>query len=367
MFFYIVLLVLFVTFSWGFVDANMPLSKIEALQQIIFSKTVYPTAWYVASVALLISWYLWVLYRIRKGLLKSKHVWYLIGLTTAILMWSYPAMSNDVFNYIATAKLTYYWKENPYLVMPIEIPNESMLVFLQAANKVALYGPVWIILTAIPHFLGIGNLLATLFTFKLFIISWYCVLCYLIWIASGKKPWPLAFFALNPLVTLSTLVDGHNDVVMMALALGSFLYLKRGNFFICILLLLASILIKGATFFLVPVFFWSAYVTWKKKTLSWQHVWYWASIAMYIIFLLSPIREEIYAWYFIWPLTFLALVDKPTILHALSYGFSLGLMLRIVPFFYTRSWSGVTPLVKKIVTFVPPVISSIFYAKTRRR
>ncbi|MEK7587381.1 MAG: hypothetical protein AAB457_01010, partial [Patescibacteria group bacterium] len=82
---------------------------------------------------------------------------------------------------------------------------------------------------------------------------------------------------------------------------------------------------------------------------------------------LSPIREEIYAWYFIWPLTFLALVDKPTILHAVSYGFSLGLMLRIVPFFYTRSWSGITPMVKRIVTFVPPLISTLLYGKTPRR
>jgi hypothetical protein len=61
--------------------------------------------------------------------------------------------------------------------------------------------------------------LVTLFTFKIFVIAWYFLLCYLIWTASGKKAWPLAFFALNPLVTLSSLVDGHNDVVMMTLAL----------------------------------------------------------------------------------------------------------------------------------------------------
>lgn len=367
MFFYILMLLLFITFSWGFVDANMPLPKISTLQPIIFFKTLYPTIWYIASVVFLFSFYVWVLYNLRRKALTSKDIWYLIFATAAILFWSFPSLSNDIFNYIATAKVAFVWNENPYLVMPIEIPNEPMLVFLHAANKVALYGPAWIVLTVIPHFLGMGNLLVTLFTFKLFIIVWYVILCYLIWIASGRKPWGLAFFALNPLVTLSTLVDGHNDVVMMALALGSFLMLKRRRFFVSLLLLLASILIKGATLFLVPMFFWNAYAIWKHKTLLWQHVWYWASIFMYLIFLLSPIREEIYAWYFIWPLTFLALVDKPTLLHAISYGFSLGLMLRIVPFYYTRSWSGVTPFVKKIVTFVPPVLSSLFYAKTRRR
>jgi hypothetical protein len=130
-----------------------------------------------------------------------------------------------------------------------------------------------------------------------------------------------------------------------------------------LLLLFASILIKGATIFLVPVFVWCLY----RQQIPWQRVWYWASVALYAIFLLSPLREEIYAWYFIWPLTFLALVDKPTILHAVSYGFSFGLMLRIVPFFYTRSWSGITPMVKRIVTFVPPFISTLLYGKTPRR
>lgn len=361
--FYYIALVFLTIPTWGFVDPNNPLPKIYWLHPIIYFKSIYPTVWYIASVVCLFGFYIWVLYSIRRKALTSRDIWYLIFTTSAILFWSFPALSNDIFNYIATARVAFFWKENPYIVMPIELPNEPMLAFLHAANKVALYGPVWIVLTAIPYFWGMGNLLATLFTFKLFIIAWYFVLCYLIWIVSNRKPWPLAFFALNPLVTLSTLVDGHNDVVMMALGLSSFLMLKRGRTIISLLFLFASILIKGATIFLVPMFFWCAYVTWKKKTLSWQIIWYWASLAMFIIFLLSPIREEIYAWYFIWPLTFLALVDKPTILLAVSYGFSLGLMFRIVPFFYTRSWSGITPLVKKIVTFVPPIISLLFYDK----
>lgn len=357
--FYYLILLMFTILSWGFVDANSSLPKIALLQPIIYFQTIYPTVWYTVTVAALFGRYFWILYRIKKGLLTSKHVWHLIIGTMVILVWSYPALSNDIFNYIATAKVTFLYRENPYIIMPIDIPNDPSFGFLHAANKVALYGPVWIAMTAVPHVLGMGNLLATVFTFKIFITLWYILLCYLIWVASGKNAAALAFFALNPLVTLSTLVDGHNDVVMMALALASFMFLRRRRWAIGIILLTASILIKGATVFLVPVFF--------MKKASWQLVWYWASIAMYMIFLLSPLREEIYAWYFIWPLTFLALVDRPTILLAASYGFSLGLMLRIVPFFYTRSWSGMTPLIKKVVTFAPPFISTLIYGKTRIR
>ena len=382
-FYYIALIFLTIP-SWGFVDANALLPKIASLQPIIYFQTLYPVIWYTSTVTALFGWYFWVLYRIKKGSLTSKHIWLLIAGSIAILVWSYPALSNDIFNYIATAKVTFLYRENPYIVMPIDLPNEPSFSFLHAANKVALYGPVWIALTAIPHFLGAGNLLFTLFTFKIFITIWYLVLCYLIWIASERKPWALAFFALNPLVMVSTLVDGHNDVVMMALALGGFFLLKKKRYVLGLLIFVASILIKGATIFLAPVFIWCLFGLMRRSRFPelkkpqfresrispdvlWQQVWYWASVAMYVIFFLSPIREEIYAWYFIWPLTFLALVDKSTLLHAVSYGFSFGLMLRIVPFLYTRSWSGMTPLIKKIVTFVPPAISALFYGKTRHR
>lgn len=352
---YAVSLILFSILSWGFVDSNAMLPGIGSLHTIIFFKTLYPTVWYTATIVVLFSWYIWILHRITSGFLTSKHVWHLIIGTMVILIWSYPALSNDIFNYIATAKVTFLYRENPYIIMPIDIPNDPSFAYLHAANKVALYGPVWIALSAIPYFLGMGDLLATIFTFKVFVAMWYLVLCFLIWIESGKKPWSLAFFGLNPLVTVSTLVDGHNDVVMMALALASLMAIKRHRLAIGTLFLIASIFIKGATVFLLPVLFF------KKGT------WYWASVAMYAIFLLSPIREEIYAWYFIWALTFLALIDRPTILLAASYGLSFGLCLRIVPFFYTRSWSGMTPLVKKIVTFIPPVITTLIYGKTFRR
>ena len=349
--------------SWGFVDANAPLPKITWLHPIVYFHTVYPTAWYTATVGLLFGWYLWILHQTKKTLVNSKTVWSFIIGTIAILVWSYPAFSNDIFNYIATAKVAYLYGENPYITMPIDIPNEPTLAFLHAANKVALYGPAWIAVTAIPHYLGLGNLLATLYTFKLFIVGWYLLLCYLIWIASKKNPWALAFFAFNPLVLLSTLVDGHNDVVMMALALGAFLLSRRHRYSVAFLLLIASTGIKGATILLVPIFVWCWYNNRKNKYTDWQLVWYWSSIAMYVIFFLSPIREEMYPWYFIWPLTFVSLLKNPSLLIGASYGFSVGLLLRHAPFLYTRSWMGITPVVKKIVTVLIPALSVIQYVK----
>ncbi|MBI5620716.1 hypothetical protein HY949_02985, partial [Candidatus Gottesmanbacteria bacterium] len=150
-FIYYFILIIFAILSWGFVEPSASLPGIRSLNQIIYFQTLYPTVWYTVTITVLFAWYVWILHRIKAGFLTSKNVWYLIMGTTVILVWAYPALSNDIFNYIATAKVTFLYRENPYIVMPIDIPNDASFTSLHAANKVALYGPVWIALTAIPH------------------------------------------------------------------------------------------------------------------------------------------------------------------------------------------------------------------------
>ena len=82
---------------------------------------------------------------------------------------------------------------------------------------------------------------------------------------------------------------------------------------------------------------------------------------MYIAFLLSPLREELYAWYFIWVLPFVALIPESQLLVNISFAFSFGLMFRIAPYLYTWRWDGITPIVKRIVSFVPPAFVALWY------
>ena len=250
--------------------------------------------------------------------------------------------------------------------MPIEIPNEPMLSFLHGANKIALYGPVWILLTAIPFFLGLHNVVIMIFTFKIVAITFYIGLLWLIWRLSHKSIWALAFFGLNPLVTIETFVSAHNDVVMMFLGLLSFYLLQQRKLLTSVFFLVLSTLIKYATVFLIPVYGYVLFKTVKKKEIRWAKIWLWSALSMYIIFFLSPIREEIYAWYLIWPLSFVALFPPIHMLTFISIGFSFGLMFRIAPFIYTGSWAGATPFIKKIVTFIPPVLAGIFYVLKKK-
>lgn len=355
----------FALFSYGFVDPNFPYfhssQLAKALTYLVYQIPAVAAATYVV---LLVG--LFVAY---KAVLTGAHdtTWdiakkYLIVLGF-ILIVSYPSLSYDIFNYIATAKVTFRYHENPYVVMPIEISNEPMLAYTRAANKLALYGPTWIVLTSFPHLLGQGNLLATIFSFKLFVAFFYAALiCMIIRIT---KRWDQAlFFALNPLVLVEVLVSGHNDVVMMTLAIAGLLLWHRYDTFhklAGIILFAASVLVKGATIVLLPLFFFPA-LKWERKVVL-------GYVLMFGVFLLSPLREEMYPWYAIWWLAFAAFVPmkKSSFIHNFSFWMSLGLMLRYVPWIATRSYGVPIPMLRAIVTVVPAGLYVLYAFRVRIR
>jgi len=356
---YFLVLIAVVVFSYGFVDINFPYQSLDFLHSLVYEQRVLSTTIYVGIIMSMFVIYALLLSKAKK--INSSTVWKLVWLSAGILLLAYPAFSNDIFNYIATAKVTYLYGENPYLVMPIEIENEPMLMFMHAANKFALYGLSWITLSAIPHFLGLNNLLLTMLTFKLFIAAFYIGLCLVIWRLSSKNKYSLIFFALNPLVLLETFVGVHNDVVAMFFALLSYYLLQKKRLFLSLLILVISIFIKYATMFLLPVYIFAFVLNLKKESINWDRIWSWSAISMFAIFMLSPLREEMYSWYFIWPISFIALLNfKKRSIGLVTTVFSFGLLLRFVPFIYTREWGGITPLVKTLVTLVPPIIALIY-------
>lgn len=358
---YSMLWFVFGIFTWGFADANLPFKTVKILYNFVNFQRSGTLVVYSFFILAFFLFYGLILWQVARKNLTAKHILILIISLVLILLFSFPAFSYDIFNYIATAKVTFIYKENPYIVMPIEIPGEPLLAFMHAANKTALYGPAWIALTGISLALGFNNLLLTIFTFKIFILLFYFALLWVIWRLSNKSLYSLAFFALNPLVIYETLISLHNDVVMMSLVLLSFYFFGRKKKTLSLLLFTASVLIKFATLALLPIYLYLIYIGNRRLKISWQKIWLWSTAAMYTIFALSPLREEIYSWYLIWPLVFVSLLIKDSLWAWLSFGFSFGLLFRITPFIYWRDWGGATPLIKKIVTFVPPLVISIYY------
>jgi hypothetical protein len=273
-----------------------------------------------------------------------------LSVSALLLVVSYPALTYDLFNYIATAKVAYTYHENPYTVMPVEIPNEPNLAFTRAANKVALYGPVWIAITAIPHYLGGGDVWRTIIAFKLLNAVVYLGICYSIWKLT-KNLTNVIFFALNPLILIEVIMNGHNDLYMMALALGSLVLWQRRALkdkVSAAVLFIASLFIKGATLALVPLF--------VLRNVSFERLLVYAYVVMAgVFFIVAPIREELYPWYAVWIVSIASLLPLKS--HRFIFGFtivlSFALELRAIPYMWMGYYGGPGPLFRQLLTAIP--------------
>lgn len=356
--FHFFLVILLTIFSYGFIDPNFPYHGPKLLFDLVYHQRLFATMIYIIIVVGEFGVFWHLLKRVEKKKISFDKIKKIIIATALILFFAFPAFSYDIFNYMATAKVAFLYRENPYLVMPIEFFGEPMLKFMHAANKTALYGPVWILLSAIPHFLGLGNLLLTVFSFKALMTFFYFLALGAIWKISEKNLFSLVFFGLNPLVLIEILVSAHNDIVMMSFCLWGFYFFFDKKKILGTLGIVGSFGIKYATVILFPLFL----LPWKLNRERIFTISYWL---MFGVFLTAPLREEIYSWYVVWLISFAALVPKKKFIIWLTIALCLGTLLRYAPFLYTESWEGITPLVKKIVTVFPLIV--IFFVFSLKR
>lgn len=350
---YATFLLFILIFSYFFVDIN--LSYLKIFYSGMFYNRIFTTSLFIFLIIGFYFFYLKFLGMIKKNQISINKI---VITTALILFFSYPAMlSYDIFNYISTSKVLYHYRENPYIIKPIELTNDPFLPFTRATNKTALYGPVWIVLSAIPFYLSFGSFILLLFSFKLLILTFYFLTFFLIKRMSGDD-YKVAFFALNPLVIVETLINSHNDIIMMFLALLSINLLFSNKTIKSYLVLVLSILIKFATIVLFPALVLYATTTVFKRKISFYYLCF---ALMTIIFFLSFLREEIYPWYFVWVLVFALFLTSSKLIYYLSIIFSFSLLLRYIPYMLTGDYFGYTPIVKIMLTFLPSLVFLLLY------
>ena len=354
---YSVTLVALTIFSYAFIDQHL-LYYASFYSGFAFINRLTTTALYCFFIVLLFIFYFLFIRLLKQKKLSVKDIKVLIGMTCLLLLFSYPAMlSYDIFNYIATAKVLFFYHENPFVIMPIAFLGDPLLAFTHAANKVALYGPVWIVLTGVPYLLGGGNFFLTVMSFKILVVLFYLLTLFVLW-QFTKNPSTILLFGLNPLVVLETLTSNHNDIVMMFFTLFAFLLIKQKKYLFAFCFFVLSILIKYATIFLLPVFLFTLWQSYRQKTIDWKKSFFFSTLAMLAIFFLSPLREELYPWYAIWFLPFAFLTEKKILLY-FSIAMSFGLLLRYIPFMYLGTYFGPTPLIRIVVTGIPLFIAGL--------
>jgi len=260
-------------FSYTQVDLNLTLTKADlfqtvqkTFQHIGYYERPIAAVWFTLTILGAFTLYGLMVRYIFKHSVSIRHIWVLIGITTVVCVFAYPAFSYDIFNYLFTAKTVLVYGKDPYVVKPIFFAGiDPWLNFMRWTHLVSAYTPIWIVLSTIPYILGFGYFLLILFNTKIFLAVFYLLTAWGIskiaeMINPKQKAIALAVFALNPLVVIEAVVSPHNDIVMMACAVLAWYFFLKGKRLFSYLLLAFSVATKLMTIVLYPV----AFTGWKR-------------------------------------------------------------------------------------------------------
>lgn len=177
-----------------------------------------------------------------------------------ILIWVYPIGAADIYDYLFRARLWSVYDYNPHTVAPIQASDDPWYAYVVWVWFASPYGPLWTYLSFALAQLGGNSLLLNLLFFKLLPI-----LCSLIsaWFIDdllrardmGSTLRGVLLFAWNPLLLFESVVNGHNDIVMMTFVLGALWLYHRRRFTLAVTACLLAALIKIAALVALPVVF----------------------------------------------------------------------------------------------------------------
>ncbi len=345
-------------FSYTQVDLSLTLSRLsiyqtieKSFQYIGYFQRPVATGMFVGLVAAFFILYIWAL----NTKLTFQVLRRIILVVTIILIFSYPAFSYDIFNYMFDAKTVLVYHKIPYMVIPLQFSGvEPWLSFMHWTHIPSTFMPFWITLSLPAYLLGFGYFLGILWSFKALMAAGYLVTAWFIWkILSDLEPdhalYGTAVFALNPLVIFETLVSGHYDVIMMAFAVTSFyvyLHKKRLASFV---LLSCSAATKIMTISLIPLFL-----------IGWQRKWSIVATAIGFAGFIIITRREILPWYLIWFIPWYALLPRTKWLTIVGTGASLGFLLTYAPFLYTGNYDPPVQILKFWFVIIPILLSLVW-------
>ena len=363
-------------FSFTLRDTNLTIYNISFLQNLQstiseFGYTQRPlnTVLFISITSAIWLSYLSVIKQNKSIIPKTL----ILGVITiaAIGIISYPLFSHDIFNYLFNAKMILVYGANPHIQTALEFAQDPWTRFMHNIHTPAPYAYGWTGISLLPMIITVSNFTLSFWGMKLFVSIFFLMQAYLIYkMAQLKFPKQAktitTLFALNPLFIMETFFIGHNDSVMMALALASIYFLlkfdhqqqnpsqdKNYKNKESILLLssamalyIASVAIKYATIVLAP------FLILRKKI----DLFTWGGIALLAVLLSRP--EQLHSWYLQWGLSLL-LLSKYQWSRLLFIGLSFAGMLRYAPFIYYGNWDPPVPALRWILLLAPLALLAI--------
>lgn len=344
-FIYSLVLILLSIYSYSLVDPNITLINNSLwtnfrnyMVQWGYYRRDVTSVVYIIIIIVLCAFHFWFIKNYKKFRLRN-----LVGIISTIMFFSYPLLSHDFFNYLFDAKILTFYHENPYLHKALDFPQDPWLRFMHWTHRTYPYGPVFLIITLIPSFLSFGKFLLAYGLFKIMFIGAYIVSIY--YLNKLNKKWAV-IFATNPLILIEGVLNMHNDLIGVCLAIAGFYYvIKNKNIQARILLLLSG----GIKYLTLPFLFIS------KKKVQVQYAVLAGTIGL-IVYL--SITGEVQPWYFLTLFALLSFFDDW--IGKLNIFFA-GLLFSYYPYIRFGGWEKAEYVSMKHSIIGIALVLNIFY------
>ena len=186
-----------------------------------------------------------------------------------------PVFSIDFHCYVMQGRVMSIYHANPYLVQLDAFPNDPFIKGIFWTHRVAFYGPIWMLLSGAMTFLAGNSVLLSLVALKVPILAGYLIL---IWqgyslaerLCPERKHIVATFLAFNPFIITQYLMDGHNDILMFALAVWAVNLIYNKKHITGYVIFALSVLIKYMSAIIAPFILLILYSSSKKKTEFWK-------------------------------------------------------------------------------------------------
>lgn len=156
-------------------------------------------------------------------------IWTIAGLHVLFLLGP-PLLSQDVFSYIAYARLGVEHGLSPYTHSPVDIPFDPVYGFAGSKDAVSVYGPAFTLLTYPLSSLGVAG---AYWVLKVVAAAASLGVVALVWRTAerlGREPVRAAMFVgLSPLVLVHVVSAAHNEALVVLLTMAGVYAFVRGQ------------------------------------------------------------------------------------------------------------------------------------------
>lgn len=355
----------FVLWSYTQVNPNLVLSSNSlywSVQQFLWQQAAQHRSIVSLSFMCLIA--LWYLSYTRLVPRTKKQLVVLFCATITIMWFSYPALSNDVFNYLMNGKITVAYQQSPYEYPPMHFQDEPWLAFLHNIHTTEPYGYVWHGIEIAAYWLAHGHLQTGVLILRLVNI-----------LSIAAAGWAIhqlthnlrsaALFMLNPLIIIDGIANIHNDIVMMSLCLISLAVLARAKSTCtkatAIATWAASVLTKTVTV-IHPLLVTAHRILIKK----WPRLDQYSFVTIgYTLALFFDGAKRFFSWYIIWPFSFVAL-SKNKAIKQIGVVTTCSALLSYIPFLAIGEYSQVQYTQRlAILCGIPLIYATVLFIRSK--